>query len=81
VNAKFIQRPGIAVKDEVYREVGYNAPPLIGGTTHGIFAVHRRAGAPHRVNEKSLPDALPLREAEGVGIATIQGLVKAQNPL
>ena len=28
-----------------------------------------------------LPDAFPLRKAEGVGIATIQGLVKAQNPI
>jgi hypothetical protein len=34
-----------------------------------------------QVNEKSLPDALPLRKAEGVGIAKIQGLVQAQNPL
>jgi hypothetical protein len=34
-----------------------------------------------QVNEKSLPDAFPLRKAEGVGIAKIQGLVKAQNPL
>ena len=34
-----------------------------------------------QVNEKSLSDAFPLRKAEGVGIAKIQGLVKAQNPL
>jgi hypothetical protein len=34
-----------------------------------------------QVNEKSLPDAFPLRKAEGVGIAKIQGLVKAKNPL
>jgi hypothetical protein len=31
--------------------------------------------------EKSLSDAFPLRKAEGVGRAKIQGLVKAQNPL
>jgi hypothetical protein len=34
-----------------------------------------------RVNEKSLSDAFPLREAEGLGIAKILGLVKAQNLL
>ena len=34
-----------------------------------------------QVNEKSLSDAFPLRKAEVVGIAKIQGLVKAQNPL
>jgi hypothetical protein len=34
-----------------------------------------------QVNEKSLPDAFPLRKAEGVGIAKIQGFVKAPNPL
>ena len=34
-----------------------------------------------QVNEKSLPDAFPLKKAEGVGIAKIQGLVQAQNPL
>ena len=34
-----------------------------------------------QVHEKSLPGAFLLREAEGVGIATIEGFVKAQNPL
>ena len=34
-----------------------------------------------QVKEKSLPDAFPLRKAEGIGIAKIQGLAKAQNPL
>src|SRR5262245_20782597 len=34
-----------------------------------------------QVNEKSLPDAFPVRKAEGVGIAKIQGLVQAQNLL
>ena len=33
------------------------------------------------VHEKSLPDAFPLRKAEEVGRAKIQGLVQAQNPL
>jgi hypothetical protein len=32
-----------------------------------------------QVNEKSLSDAFPLRKAERVGIAKIQGFVKAQN--
>ena len=34
-----------------------------------------------QVHEKSLPDAFPLRKAEGVGRVKIEGLVKAQNPL
>jgi hypothetical protein len=34
-----------------------------------------------QVNGKSLPDAFPLRKAEGAGITKIQGLVKVQNPL
>jgi hypothetical protein len=34
-----------------------------------------------QVNEKSPSDAFPLRKAEGLGIAKILGLVKAQNPL
>ena len=34
-----------------------------------------------KLMKKSLPDAFPLRKAEGVGIAKIQGLVKSQNPL
>jgi hypothetical protein len=34
-----------------------------------------------QVHEKSLPDAFPLRKAEGVGRAKREGLVKAQNPL
>jgi hypothetical protein len=34
-----------------------------------------------QVNRKSLPDAFPLRKVEGVGVAKIQGLVKAQNLL
>ena len=34
-----------------------------------------------QVHEKSLPGAFLLRKAEGVGIAKIEGFVKAQNPL
>jgi hypothetical protein len=34
-----------------------------------------------QVNEKSLPDAFLRRKAEGMGIAKIEGFVKAQNPL
>jgi hypothetical protein len=42
---------------------------------------HRVAKGHCQVNKKSLPNAFPLRKAERVGIAKIQGLVKAQNPL
>src|SRR4030095_12285302 len=27
----------------------YTTPPITGGTTHGAFTVHRRAGSPHGV--------------------------------
>ena len=33
-----------------------------------------------QVNGKALPDAFPLRKAEGMRIAKIQGLVKVRNP-
>src|SRR5215470_15717817 len=42
-----------------------------------LQAIHRHC----QVNEKSLPDAFPLRKAEGVRRAKIQGLVQAQNSL
>jgi len=34
-----------------------------------------------QLDEKSLPDTFPLRKAEVVRIAKIQGFVEAQNPL
>jgi hypothetical protein len=42
----------------------------------------KKASSRHcQVNEKSPSDAFPLRKAEGLGIAKILGLVKAQNLL
>jgi hypothetical protein len=38
------------------------------------------AGHGH-VHDPSLPDAFPLRKAEGVGLAKSKGLVTVQNPL
>ena len=45
------------------------------GSHAGPYARHCQ------VNDTSLPDAFPLRKAEGVGIAKIEGFVEAQNPL
>jgi len=48
----------------------------------GTFALGTYTAQWHcQVNEKSLPDAFLLRKAEGMRIAKMQGLVKAQNPL
>ena len=41
----------------------------------------RRRARHCQVHEKSLPDAFPLRKAEGVGRAKREGFMKAQNPL
>ena len=47
----------------------------------GITVTHEAIRRHCQVNEKSLLDAFPLRKAEGVGRAKIQGLVQAQNSL
>ena len=46
-----------------------------------VLLTHGSPGEHCQGHEISLPDAFPLKKAEGLGIAKIQGLVNAQNPL